>query len=341
MRISVICTVFNEAAAIGRLLDSLLAQTRPPDEVVIVDGGSTDGTQAVIMGYAGRLPLKLQEARGANISRGRNLAIKRATGEVIASTDAGVRLEPDWLERLVEPFAGLTAEQRLTGCYATAGFFLPDPQNTFELALGATTLPLVDDVDPGRFLPSSRSVAFTKAAFEASGGYPEWLDYCEDLIFDFRLIDVCGGFAWAPQAVARFRPRPNLRAFARQYYRYARGDGKADLWRQRHALRYFTYLAALPVLLLLTVLHHPLWAMALLAGVLAYCRRPAQRLRAQWEGYGWPQRLVALLWIPIIRATGDVAKMLGYPAGVRWRWANRRRRELFWRQELDKGNQYG
>ena len=86
MRVSVICTVLNEKDAITRLLDSLVAQTRPADEVVIVDGGSSDGTPAVVMSYAGRLPLKLQEARGANISRGRNLAVQRTTGEVIAST---------------------------------------------------------------------------------------------------------------------------------------------------------------------------------------------------------------------------------------------------------------
>jgi glycosyltransferase involved in cell wall biosynthesis len=104
MRVSVICTVLNEAHAVGRLLESLAAQSRLPDEVVIVDGGSSDGTQAAVMGYAERLPLKLQEARGANISRGRNLAVKRSTGDVIASTDAGVRLEPDWLERLAAPF---------------------------------------------------------------------------------------------------------------------------------------------------------------------------------------------------------------------------------------------
>lgn len=341
MRVSVICTVLNEQEAIGRLLDSLLAQTRPPDEVVIVDGGSADGTPATILSYAGRLPLKLQEARGANISRGRNLAVKRATGQVIASTDAGVRLEPDWLERLVEPFAGLSDEQLDAGHYAAAGVFQADPQSTFELALGATTLPAVDEIDPARFLPSSRSVAFTKAAFEAGGGYPEWLDYCEDLIFDFRLIDACGGFAWAPGALVHFRPRPTLRSFFRQYYRYARGDGKADLWRKRHLVRYATYLAALPALLLLSVLHSPLWLLALLAGGLIYCRRPFVRLRRQWQGYRPSQRLAAALLIPVIRGVGDVAKMVGYPVGLRWRWANRGRRELFWRRELDKGSRYG
>lgn len=341
MRVSVICTVLNEKEAIAGLLESLAGQTRPPDEVVIVDGGSTDGTQAAVLSFAGRLPLKLQEARGANISRGRNLAVRRATGEVIASTDAGVRLEPAWLEHLTRPFEHLAGGELGSGCYAAAGFFLPDPRSAFELALGATTLPLAADIDPARFLPSSRSVAFTRAAFECSGGYPEWLDYCEDLIFDFGLIDCCGGFAWAPQAVAHFRPRPNLRSFFRQYYRYARGDGKADLWRKRHLLRYLTYLALLPVLLLLSILHHPVWLLAVLAGVLLYSRRPLARLRGQWQGYAWPQRLWAMLLIPVIRAAGDTAKMLGYPAGLRWRWANRGRSELLWRQKLDMGRRYG
>lgn len=342
MRVSVICTVLNEAGSISTLLDSLVGQTRQPDEVVIVDGGSTDGTQSVIMSYADRLPLKLQEARGANISRGRNLAIKRASGDIIASTDAGVRLEPRWLESLTAPFANVDIDHGLRDdSYAAAGFFLPAPRSTFELSLGATTLPLLDEVDPSRFLPSSRSVAFSLGAYKCSGGYPEWLDYSEDLIFDFRLIDCSGGFAWAPDALVHFRPRPGLGSFFRQYYRYARGDGKADLWRKRHAIRYFTYLLLLPVLLLLSLLHHPLWLLVLGAGVLAYSWRPIRRLRAQWQAYRWPQRVWALLLIPLIRATGDVAKMLGYPVGLRWRWIHRRDEALHWRRDLDSGRRYG
>ena len=44
-----------------------------------------------------------------------------------------------------------------------------------------------------------------------------------------------------PTAIAHFRPRSSLRAFFKQYYRYSRGDGKADLWRKRHAIRYGAY----------------------------------------------------------------------------------------------------
>lgn len=331
MRVSVICTVLNEAASVERLLGSLAGQTRLPDEVVIVDGGSTDGTPARLTNFAGQLPLKLQEARGANISRGRNLAAARATGDVIVATDAGVRLEPDWLERLVAPLAALPEQALRQECHAVAGFFAADPHTVFELALGATTLPTVQEINPARFLPSSRSVAWNRAAWQCSRGYPEWLDYCEDLLFDFDLLRCCGSFVFAPQALVHFRPRPDLRSFFRQYYRYARGDGKADLWRKRHLIRYAVYLAVLPLLLALSVLHHPAWLLLLPAGVAAYSRRPVQRLRRQWAGYGAGQRLYALLLIPIIRLTGDVAKMLGYPAGLRWRRQHRADPQIHWR----------
>ena len=103
MRVTVISTVLNEGEAIRRLLDSLLAQTRRPDEAVIVDGGSLDSTVTTIQEYAGRLPLRVLVEPGANISRGRNVAISAATGDVIASVDAGVWLEAQWLEKLVAP----------------------------------------------------------------------------------------------------------------------------------------------------------------------------------------------------------------------------------------------
>ncbi|MCA9957415.1 MAG: hypothetical protein KC443_00185, partial [Anaerolineales bacterium] len=95
----------------------------------------------------------------------------------------------------------------------------------------------------------SRSVAFLKSAWEAVGGYPEWLDYSEDLIFDLALREKYGAFPFADTAVAYFRPRGSLRSFFRQYYFYARGDGKANLWRKRHVIRYVTYLLGFPFLL--------------------------------------------------------------------------------------------
>lgn len=330
MKVSAIVTVLNEKEAIERLLQSLEAQTRPPDEVVVTDGGSTDGTLAILSAWApaGGLPLRILQRPGANISEGRNSAVAAATGDVIATTDAGVRLEHDWLEKLVAPFE---SEHTRPLVSVVSGWFVADPRTLFETVMGATVLPHVREIKPETFLPSSRSVAFRKVAWEACGGYPEWLDYCEDLVFDLRLRALYGSFSFAPEAVAHFRPRGNLQAFFRQYYLYARGDGKADLWRQRHAIRYLTYLVVAPLLTTLAVVHSPWWCLALLAGLVAYTATPYRRLWPMLASYGPLDRLKALVLVPIIRVVGDVAKMIGYPVGLAWRWKNLHRAEVQWR----------
>lgn len=344
MKVSVIATVLNEAVALPRLLNSLAAQSRQPDEVVIVDGGSTDGTLALLRECeaSGRLPLRVLELPGSNISQGRNAAIAAADGPIIASTDAGVRLEEGWLAALVAPFetadAGPPEQHGEAGRFVAvvSGWFEPEPQTWFETALGATVLPHLREIRAERFLPSSRSVAFRRVAWEAARGYPEWLDYCEDLIFDFRLRGLYGSFSFVPEATAHFRPRSSLRAFFKQYYRYARGDGKADLWRRRHAIRYLTYLLVGPGLVVLALLHSPWWWLALLAGTSLYTATPYRRLLPKLAPYGNLDRLRAIVAVPVIRLVGDIAKMLGYPAGLVWRRQNRHRPEIHWQNRLSE-----
>jgi cellulose synthase/poly-beta-1,6-N-acetylglucosamine synthase-like glycosyltransferase len=270
----------------------------------------------VVKGWQRRgLPITLLVRPGASISSGRNLAIGEARSEIVAVTDAGVRLEPGWLAALVAPFEG--PFDAMGPPAVVAGFFQSDPRTPFEAALGATTLPNVEEIRPERFYPSSRSVAFTREAWESVGGYPEWLDYCEDLLFDFALEDAGYRQAWAPGAVVHFRPRPSARAFFFQYYRYARGDGKADLWRKRHAIRYATYLG-LPVGLVLA--RRWPWLLAPMGlAVAGYVRRPYRRLIPRLPSLSWQARVVALAWVPAIRLIGDAAKMVGYPVGLIWR----------------------
>jgi glycosyltransferase involved in cell wall biosynthesis len=313
MNVSVIVTVKDEGEAIRALLESLLDQTRRPDEIVICDGGSSDNTLEIIEDYRRWLPLHLVEAPGSNISQGRNRAIDAATGPLIAVTDAGVILSPVWLEELIRPLEENSAP-------VVSGWFEADPYTDFEVIMGATVLPERQEIDPAACLPSSRSVAFRKEAWEVVGGYPEWLDYGEDLVFDLALRQKYGPFPFARWAVAYFRPRGTLRAFARQYYNYARGDGKANLWPRRHAVRYATYVLALPGILWLLWREKWYGWLLLLAGMGAYCRRPAQRLWSATGGWRPPARLRALALIPLIRLIGDVAKMIGYPAGLWWRY---------------------
>lgn len=189
--------------------------------------------------------------------------------------------------------------------------------------MGATVLPELRDVDPERFLPSSRSVAFLKRAAKVVGGYPEWLDYCEDLIFDLRLRDHFGPFVFAPEALVFFRPRGDMWSFFKQYYRYARGDGKADLWRLRHLMRYLTYLVTVPTIGILGWRRRRRWWALFLISVPGMFLTPWRRLPSLWQGYGLLERLRAVLWVPIIRVIGDLAKMVGYPVGLWWRWRHR------------------
>lgn len=319
MQVSVVLTVLNEGESLRAVLDSLVAQSRPADEVVVCDGGSRDHTLAVLREYATRLPLRVIESPGANISQGRNLGIRAAAGDVIAVTDGGVRCERDWLERITAPLlSGAPAPP-----HAVAGFFSSDPQTVFEIALGATTLPEAGEINPQTYLPSSRSVAFRKEVWEQVGGYPEWLDFSEDVIFDLNVRRAFGPFAFVPEARVHFRPRASLRAFARQYLQYARGDGKANLFPRQHAVRYFAYLVAAPLVVYAAITISPwLWLLGALAG-LAYIRLPLRRAWPRWRTLSWGDRLRVLIWIPIIRVTGDVAKMAGYPAGVWWRWQRR------------------
>jgi glycosyltransferase involved in cell wall biosynthesis len=315
-RTALIVTVLDEVGTIDDLLESIAAQTRIPDEVVIADGGSRDGTWQRLQTWTTRLPLHLVQAPGASIARGRNLAIDAASSELIAVTDAGVRLEPTWLEHLLASVAD--------DVDVVSGFFQPDSRGVFEYAMGATVLPGLADVHPEKFLPSSRSVLFRRAAWESVGGYPEWLDYCEDLVFDLALKEAGARFAFAPTACVWFRPRGSLKAFFRQYYRYARGDGKADLWRRRHAIRYASY-ALLSVLL---------WRrgpglLLLLVGAAGYTRRPYARLQPLLDGLAPREVAYALVLVPAIRLVGDVAKMLGYPVGVWWRLRGSRKRSIW------------
>jgi len=204
--------------------------------------------------------------------------------------------------------------------------------------MGATVLPQPSDIDPATFLPSSRSVAFLKSSWQTVEGYPEWLDFCEDLIFDIRLRDKFTEFAFAPQAIVYFRPRGTLRAFFKQYYHYSRGDGKADLWRKRHAIRYFTYLVALPLLLILGRVASPVWwLVVLLLGGGGMFYTPYRRLPALWQTLSLSEKLQAIGWVPAIRITGDVAKMIGYPIGWKWRLERLSSRpELRWQYRSDE-----
>lgn len=316
VRVSLIATVKNEVDNIAALLDSMLAQTRLPDEIVINDNGSSDDTVPVVQRYvdAGH-PIRLVHG-GFNIPSGRNNAIRHARGSLIASCDAGLTLPVGWLAAIIAPLEQGRAE--LVG-----GFFEPEPHSLWELALGATNYPAVSEINPETFLPAGQSMAFTKAAWQAVGGFPEWAYTCEDLIFALDLKQRGYRFVFEPGAAVKFRPRETVGGYFWQYFTYARGDGVANLFPRRHAIRYASYLALLAILRLSQ--RWPSAALLLGPAVLYHTYRPYRRLWRRLPALPLPKRIVALALVPLIRLTGDIAKMAGYPVGVWWRLRGRGR----------------
>jgi glycosyltransferase involved in cell wall biosynthesis len=109
-RVSVIIPSYNHERFVGRAIESALAQTLPPHEIVVIDDGSTDETTAALNGYAGRVRAVRQT--NAGVSAARNAGVKLSTGELLAFLDADDEWDPRKLELQVtawraEPQPGL------------------------------------------------------------------------------------------------------------------------------------------------------------------------------------------------------------------------------------------
>ena len=304
MKVSLITTVLDAGDEIAGLLESVRAQTRRPDEVVVVDGGSTDGTLEEL-GRAEDVTLIVEP--GASIARGRNVAIATAAHDVIAVSDADCVLVPDWLEHLLRPLEA--------GADVSMGTYRPIAETFLHTCMAAVNLPDPQEWEEATFMPSGRSVAFRREAIEAAGGYPEWLAIGEDMYVDLRWRELGLDMRLARDAVVWWRLRPDLRSTWTQYFRYARGDAASGMYPERHALRFGVYAGALFA-----------WSsrsrtlkLASLIGAGAYAAQPLRRAMGRFDE---PlDRAKAAVAVPALMAFVDAAKTSGYAAGL---WARGR-----------------
>ena len=298
-KVSLVSTVKDAAPHIEEFLASVRAQTRVPDEIVIVDGGSNDGTADILRKAA---DITFIEEPGSNIARGRNVAIRAATHELIALSDADCVLEPTWLSLLLE--------QLEEGADVAMGFYEPITETFLQRCMSAVNLPDASELREDRFMPSGRSVAFRRTAIDAADGYPEWLDIGEDMYVDHRWRKLGLDMRLAPEAIARWRLRKGLAETWTQYFRYARGDAIAGMHTTRNLLRFGVYGAAAAVLL--SERRLPRLAAAAAGTFHAYppIHRAFQRIP------GIPEKAAAALAVPALMAFTDAAKMCGYLAGL-------------------------
>lgn len=298
MRVTLICTVLNEADNIGSFLESIEKQTRLPDEIVVCDAGSRDGTLQMLREFAARFPrpFKVIEEPG-NRSHGRNVAIQNAKQELIAGADAGCVLDPHWLECLLAPFQEDALVDVVSGFYKARG------ETWFEQCAAVVTLS-TKGVNLENFLPSARSIAFHRSAWQAVGGFPENLDFAEDTQFGLALRAAGKRFAFAPDALVYWRPHNAFRKIFRQFHNYARGNAEAGILYRNYLRLHTRYLVWLiltaslfvsPWLLLIWVpAFLPYWAMWSVAG---------------WrESHDWRSLLVT----PLAKLVADAGQFTGF-----------------------------
>lgn len=302
--VSLIGTVLNEAKNIKGVLSSIKVQTKKPDEVVVVDAGSTDGTADAL-----KNSVNLIVKKGVGRSEGRNIAVNHAKSDVVAVFDGGTKLDAHWLENLTKHF------DMDKSVDVVAGFFKPDTKTFYERCMASATIPTLDEIEPDKFLPSSRSVAFKKSAWQKVGGYPTWLPVCEDLVFDIKLKNRGFKFVFEPKAIAYWKPREKISSFFKQYFSYARGDGHSKLWTARHLIRYTAYITGF-LFIYLSFTDSFLWLLPFFAAELGYFSKFYYRYLGHFPEEPEPLMIPAFPFISFLVVVGDIAKMCGYPVGI-------------------------
>ena len=116
LTVAVVIPVYNCEAYVEEALDSIEAQTRRPERVVVVDDGSTDGSARIVADFIARstLPIQLIEQSNAGIAAARNTGIRCCTEDLIALLDSDDTFYPTFLERASSV---LTSHPELILCF--------------------------------------------------------------------------------------------------------------------------------------------------------------------------------------------------------------------------------
>lgn len=298
--VSLITTVFNEIASIDDFLDSVRSQTRQPDEVVIVDAGSTDGTVERLEAAArGDSRLRVIVSPG-NRSQGRNVAIAQAAHDVIACTDGGCTLDPRWLEEITSPFAD--------GAEWVAGFYRVDAARTIDRCIGLTIVYVIEEVDRDLFLPSARSMAMKKSAWQRVGGFPESVTFGEDTLFDEMMLNAGFHPTFASEATVGWHPPTGFLGLARTSFSWGRGDGAAGLRGSYYKRTLLAYAGVASLAALLAGTRPRLLPLALLPVVPPVWKSIRYKLRHEPS----PARFV---YLPAARITATTANLAGFITG--------------------------
>lgn len=192
--VSVVVPTLNEAAGIGALLESLHAQTYSITEIVIADGGSTDGTREIV---AADPRVILVDNPRRHAAAGRNVALKSCTAEWVLFTDGDCRPELDWAENLM---ATASSDPDVIG---VGGRLAARPGTVFERICASTLFGAVLRHEAGSRPVVAKSLdgalvtancAYRREILIRVGGFDErFSNFGEDIDLMFRVLDLRAG----------------------------------------------------------------------------------------------------------------------------------------------------
>jgi glycosyltransferase involved in cell wall biosynthesis len=207
LAVDVVIPVRNGARFLEACLDSVMAQTRAPRAVIVVDDGSTDGSAAIVESYMGRWPaLRLVQTDRRGLPHARNTGIANCRAPFVAFLDSDDVWEPAKLERQMHFFSSAPSRVGLIYCcyyhidengHRIDGRHMTEPRRRIDL--------LHDLLAEGNIVSGSGSaVIVARALLERAGGFDEKLTFAEDWEFWLRLAEITE-FDFVPDALVGIR----------------------------------------------------------------------------------------------------------------------------------------
>lgn len=205
MSISVVIPAFNASKYIAQTIRSVLRQTLPADEVLVIDDGSTDNTGAIAASFGPSV--RVIRIPNSKLPAARNHGVKEAKGEWIAFVDADDLWAPNKLERQMQELS-LHPEADL--CYTGRILLVESPAST-ELR-DVIKVPPADTIaeellNVNKFPPSC--VVIRRSTFLSVGGHDTSFPYVEDWDLWLRLLNAGVKFVDCPEPLLRYRVHPN------------------------------------------------------------------------------------------------------------------------------------
>lgn len=280
--------------------------------LIIKENNSTEKENNII-GKPG-VRIRLFSSPGSGIAEGRNIAINHASNEIICGSDGGCSFDRNWLYEITKYYFEDNKQVDVTG-----GFSHPVALTFLEKLLEICIMPGRKEINPEKFMPSSRNISFRKRAWQAVGGYPQHLDYGEDMKFNFNLLRKGFKIAFNPDAVVYWRMRESLVMIFRQFFRYSKGDAIGRMYTYRHLVRFFS-LFLFTVLVIISIYSSPWFLMLFIPLILFYIYKPLLRVKDTLSHIrgSFKRGIFSIFFImlsPFMLVFIDTAKALGYIYG--------------------------